>query len=474
MKHEIHLGVTGLRRSGKTVYLTALIYQLHERGSNGLSAFENKGIKLWPAKLIGNQLGRPFPYELHLAALRQPKPVWPPASTNESWLSLEIPYSAHKYRWYEKAWRWPVGHAKDRGTILLHLHDYPGEYLLDLELPKTLDEWSTTASERMRLQCAAAAERYDEEVLAILKPLEDSAMGDADAERVMKDLRAIYAKYARAARSCGMEMLQPGMRLAAWDPEKEDECPVAFVPLPASISSGHPLRGKLRLAYAEYCEKEVEPFRTRLAASNRQLVVVDVLRVLRNGVNAFNDTQRCLRAVIGAYRYTNIVGRVLKRLPPAVRPRTHIDRVIFAASKADHATQSHRANMSRLLEQLVMGAAGDIAKNVREIQYDWFTSIRCTQDKVGKLDGQPLQVLLGRRKDRPEEETPRPWNPGFVPSEWPCPLADGTDAWPFQCDRFKFLEFMPPPLPLLNGAAWPNLNLDGVLWRLLSDCFHSE
>ena len=50
MVREIHLGVTGLRQSGKTVFLTALAYQLTQCGSDGLSAFDGQQIELFPGR----------------------------------------------------------------------------------------------------------------------------------------------------------------------------------------------------------------------------------------------------------------------------------------------------------------------------------------------------------------------------------------------------------------------------------------
>ncbi len=51
-------------------------------------------------------------------------------------------YEAKKYTRFGKACRKLLMCDKDCGTITLHLHDYPGEYLLDIDLPDgSYDGW---------------------------------------------------------------------------------------------------------------------------------------------------------------------------------------------------------------------------------------------------------------------------------------------------------------------------------------------
>ena len=177
-----------------------------------------------------------------------------------------------------------------------------------------------------------------------------------------------------------------------------------------------------------------------------------------------------MAAIIDGYRYANCWLKAGKLLPRRLRPATGIERVVFAATKADHATKSHRHNMVVLLEWLVQLARASVARRVRDVQYEWFTSIRGTEDVTGAHMDRPIEALKGRHKEAPETQKPY-WYPGIVPSDWPTPLADGTAAWPFDDQRFRFLEFLPLALPLLDGAPWPHMNLDTVLWKVLGACF---
>jgi len=471
MHHDIHLGITGLRRTGKTVFLTSLIYQLKERGSAGLNAFENKGVKLLPAKIVSTDDPLPpFPYEDNLKRLKMPVPAWPERSVSEFACTLELSYEAGRYA--SKLRKWPLaalGMARDRGTLRLHLHDYPGEFLLDTPMMgQSYDKWATETIVRMRLHCSDVAEAYVTRA---------SAIGDATSvasESAVAELRTTYGRYLGVARCRGMEMLQPGIALAALGKPFDEVTEwtagaLPFVPLPDQVSASHPLRSEMKMAFEKYRTGRVEPFARRLHRNGRQIVLVDILRILRNGVECFNDTQECLATIMEAYR-RNLAWRAFaQKLPRPVRPRSHISRIVFAATKADHALKSHRANLRLLLEDIVRKAEGRLAKGVGPMFHEWFSSLRCTKDRDGTVNGRPAEALLGRLRGEDGGKPPIPRNPGVVPIQWP--QGGQGDEWPFGCKRFAFPEFEPESLRPRDGVPWQQMNLDALLWTVLGDCF---
>ena len=74
----VRLGVTGLARSGKTVFITSLIANLLNRGRMpGLRASaEGRILSVWLQPQPDDTVPR-FPYEGHLAALLGDTPQWP-------------------------------------------------------------------------------------------------------------------------------------------------------------------------------------------------------------------------------------------------------------------------------------------------------------------------------------------------------------------------------------------------------------
>ena len=535
-QRRIDLGVTGLRRSGKTVFLTSLIYQLLQRGSRGLPAFDARSLELLPAKFASmTGLGK-FPYERYVAGLRKETPEWPEPTDTEYQTTLVIPFRDNRprrtLRFLPQRWVipwWMIGTAvltcvlilglayrlhlasaavlsvatviflilatlavvqhrflaTPDETIELHIHDYPGEFLLDVELTEmTFDEWSKATIERMHEQCQTEAARYAH----VMSEL-GAAVG-ADPEDSLSKLRAAYADYVATAHARHFEMIQPGMALLPWT-RKLGSCHASgdpgrnilpFVPVPAEVQVPEQLRHSLQQAYEHYVENDVAHFVSDLSKSSTQVVLVDVLRVLSNGLQCFNDTRRCLEATLTAYQYPGkwfkpriladkgghrkTIGQLYRYLGKWFRSR--IRRVVFAATKADHALNGDRPHLAGLLATLVDKARGQIG-GVLSPRYRWLASLRATLDGVSRKDGRPREFLKGRLVGAEIESV---WNPGLVPNEWPDRMIPHTDEpWVAGNDFYRFPRFMPPRFPARDGAEVPHLNLDELLWDILEPCF---
>src|SRR6201996_2633628 len=124
----VRLGVTGLSRAGKTVFITALIHGLTRGGR--FPVFESFATgRIAKAKLApqpDDAVPR-FDYENHLHTLIEER-RWPNSTVDISELRLVIDYQRHN--------------GADR-TLTLDIVDYPGEWLLDLPLlNKSYEQWS--------------------------------------------------------------------------------------------------------------------------------------------------------------------------------------------------------------------------------------------------------------------------------------------------------------------------------------------
>src|SRR5579863_1054195 len=310
-RNAIHLGVTGLRRTGKTVFLTSLIYQLRERGSRELAAFGSRSIELLPAKFGSTTGCGKFPFDTYVADLRIEPPTWPQPTETEYHAKLVIPFRENNAR---STYRFLPRKVRNRlrtrnGTIELCIHDYPGEFLLDVELGHMPFElWSRTTGQRMHEQCPHEAERYER----VMREIEGGV--HADTESSLSLLRTAYADYVAAAHANHFEMIQPGMALLPWTrnlPSKRGSVDpgrniLPFVPIPESAATTggvEELRRSLREAYARYVENDVKQFIRALDEIRIQVVLVDVLRILSNGLACYNDTLRCLESTLTAYQY---------------------------------------------------------------------------------------------------------------------------------------------------------------------------
>ena len=117
----LRLGVTGLARSGKTVFITALIANLLARGRMPqLSAARDGRIETVHLQPQPDVTLPRFDYEAHLTDLTGDTPHWPDSTRAISELRLSF------------ITRPGAGSAGLRGPQTLHLDivDYPGEWLL--------------------------------------------------------------------------------------------------------------------------------------------------------------------------------------------------------------------------------------------------------------------------------------------------------------------------------------------------------
>src|SRR6188472_1390205 len=152
----VRLGVTGLSRAGKTVFITALIHGLTRGGRfpvfEPFAAGRIARARLEPQP--DDAVPR-FAYEDHVRTLIEER-RWPNSTVDISELRLVIDYQRQN--------------GADK-TLTLDIVDYPGEWLLDLPLlQKSFEQWSAESlalsREAPRVHLAADWHAH----LATLKP----------------------------------------------------------------------------------------------------------------------------------------------------------------------------------------------------------------------------------------------------------------------------------------------------------------
>ncbi|MFA9387923.1 MAG: YcjX family protein, partial [Methyloceanibacter sp.] len=136
----VRLGVTGLARSGKTVFITALVHNLIAGGRLPFfdAAAQGRLLRAYLEPQPDEIIPR-FEYEKHLGDLTGEPPRWPQSTRRISQLRLTLEYASTKF------WKRRLGHER----LHIDIVDYPGEWLLDLPLLR-LDyaAWSREAVEQ--------------------------------------------------------------------------------------------------------------------------------------------------------------------------------------------------------------------------------------------------------------------------------------------------------------------------------------
>ncbi|CAK0753828.1 YcjX family protein [uncultured Gammaproteobacteria bacterium] len=440
LERTVRLGVTGLRRAGKTVFVTSLIDNLLKGGRLPLfdvvSANRFLAARLRPSPSRGASR---FAYEDHLAAMSEAAPRWPEPTHGVSQLRVSIRY--HPGGTLRRACR-PIA------TLNLDLVDYPGEWLLDLPmLDQNYAEWSKlTLDMAQRPPRGALAKEW----LDWLVPLG----WRANAEVVRTGAR-LYTEYLLACRrsDAGMALIQPGRFV---EPGELAETPLLeFMPLPESLSSRRPhsLWRLMEQRFEIYKDKVVRRFFSdHFALLDRQVVLVDLLGALNAGPAAVEELRTALAASLEAFRH----GRKgwLDQLTGG-----RINRVLFAATKADHIASNQHNALRELLDQLVSEVKREIRFEGAEVETLAIAAIKCTETVVREHQGRRLFCVQGVPVGR---EKLTVLFPGGIP--------EGPEFFPVGVARpFQFLDFGPPPGAGRDGGGLPNIRLDQALNFLLGD-----
>ena len=265
----------------------------------------------------------------------------------------------------------------------------------------------------------------------------------------------LYREFLAACRDQEqLSLLQPGRFLNPG--QVADASMLQFCPMPLAIGARvrpGTLAALMEARFEVYKRSIVQPFFAQLARGvDRQIVLVDVLRALNAGEEAFADQRLALGAILAVFRF----GRrsLLRRLFGA-----RIDRVLFAATKADHVPALQRDHLEALMANLVEAPTLRAkAAHVRTAATA-LASIRCTEDGTDVIDGRKVDVVIGL----PEcGERRIRFFPGIVPV---TPPPSG-----FWGERFtEFPVFQPPRITGAASDGIPHINLDKALDFLLED-----
>ncbi|MGY4598413.1 putative YcjX-like family ATPase [Bradyrhizobium sp. GM22.5] len=320
----VRLGVTGLSRAGKTVFITALIHGLTRGGRFPVFEAYSSGriARAHLAPQPDDAVPR-FAYESHLRALIEER-RWPNSTVDISELRLVIDYQRQN--------------GADR-TLTLDIVDYPGEWLLDLPLlQKSFEQWSAESlalsREAPRVHLAADWHAH----LATLKP---EAREDEQATLTAAKLFRGYLQGCRDERFA-MSLLPPGRFLMPGN--LADTPALTFAPLDVPAGGQAPegsLWAMMVRRYEAYKDVVVRPFfRDHFARLDRQIVLADALAAFNAGPEALHDLEAALAGILDCFN----IGRSTF-LSGLFRPR--IDRVLFAATKADHLHHSSHDRLER-------------------------------------------------------------------------------------------------------------------------------
>lgn len=441
LDRSVRLAVTGLSQSGKTVFITSLIYQLLDGTKLPFFGAANEG-RFLGAKLVHQTDGElpEFPYRDFSEALTTGTPVWPHPTDRISSIRLTFRYRPTSLLRRK---------LSDVGTVYLDIIDYPGEWLLDLPLLNlSYEDWSRQTLELCQEEPRATLAREWLDFLAELDP-----QGPAR-EEALRRAAELYTNFLRRCKDpeMGLSLLQPGHFTMPGDLEG---APILiFCPLqPLESPPAGSLYEVMAQRFDAYKEKVVKRFyREQFSSFDRQILLIDLFKTLNRGYGAFRDMQNALGVVMESFAYgrSGLFGRLF-------HPR--IDRVLFAATKADHVATNQHHNLRLLLEQMVADAAKEVRFSDVRTETMTLSSVKCTETVITDHQGHKLSCVKGVPQDRDKEVL---LFPGEIPAHLPTP-EDWVQG------RFNFKAFRPPRLGNSPQGALPHIRLDQALEFLVGD-----
>ncbi|HWF94719.1 MAG TPA: YcjX family protein [Xanthobacteraceae bacterium] len=467
----VRLGVTGLSRSGKTVFITALVHGLMQGGR--FPVFEPLATgRIARARLApqpDDAVPR-FDYEGNLRALLEER-RWPESTDRISELRLLVDYQSRR------------GVAR---TLTIDIVDYPGEWLLDLPLlGKSYQQWSAESLELSahgpRAQIAAPWRDY----LATLDPL-----GPEDEQAALR-AAALFTRYLKACRDerYAMSLLPPGRFLMPGDlagspaltfsplhwPHQESQQASEHASQPNPSPAGS-LAAMMRRRFEAYKDVVVRPFfQDHFARLDRQIILVDALSAFNAGPDAVRDLEGALAAVLECFR----MGR---RTWTSALFRPRVDRILFAATKADHLHHASHERLEAILSRMVERAAERASAAGAPVDVVALSAVRATREAKVRRGRDDLPCIIGvpaagevAGGEVFDGATEAAMFPGDLPADpnqvfGPLPTFRGLTTAAAQDADFRFLRLRPPQLEQLDGVAMlPHIRLDRALQFLIGD-----
>ncbi len=448
----VWLAVTGLSRSGKTVFVTSLIHNLLSalHNSNRMPLLEVVGQgRLIAASLEtvnAHALPR-FPYFKNIEAMAGRAPDWPIRTIDVSEIGIDIRFTPAN----------TLGKLLSEITgsparLTLRIVDYPGEWLLDLPLlEQSFSDWSRATMQLLRTGTRAGIAND------FLTYIGAHRADEPGSDEVAREAHELYSAFLFKARDQhGLSYLQPGRFLCRGT--LADAPYLWFAPLDIDEDvrplAPHSLGALMAERFETYKREVVSAFyENHFRHYARQIVLVDILHALLAGREAFEDTRRALGVITDSFRYGHggIVSKLL--LGP------HIDKALFAATKADHVPDIQRDHLAALLRNMMALPAIDMRSSNAQLDVAAIASVVSTAEDSQVIDGQRVQVVVGRPVGA---KTRSKFFVGNVPIRPPR-----ADAWgsPF----LNIPVFEPPAIDAAPVDGIAHLNLDVALQFLLGD-----
>lgn len=417
----VKIAITGLSRSGKSVFITSVIDQLLNSKDLFLHVKNSKSFKtaLQAPKISMKR----FDY-YHFSKQIKKEHVWCDSTDGVSKALLKV---------------------KSKGTLpilgndsfYIEIIDYPGEWILDLTLlSHTYNSWSDSVISWLK-------EIDDEKVKSYLQKIENLNTNETS-NALEISLHVQYSELLHYLKQKHYSFLTPGRFLVPAD--LKDDPILLFAPLKKSNSK---LYKTFKKRFDIYVKEVVEKLHLDyFRGFDRQIVLIDIIKALQNGHECMHDMTKALKAMLDVY--THAQGSLLSQI---FNPT--IENVAFVATKADLVPSTMHDNYLSLLNEMCEDIMIKLQELNIQISSHIVASVKCTQTTMQQKDG--LQIPTLRGIDAKSGKIVEVY-PGLMPSTFP-------KVW--DKNSYMYEEFLPPQREYKTNEAFTHLHVDKVIWEMI-------
>ncbi len=194
---------------------------------------------------------------------------------------------------------------------------------------------------------------------------------------------------------------------------------------------------------------------------DRQIVLVDVLGALHKGPRAIEDLRRTMTDILQAFRpgTNSTLGRLLRG--------ARVDRLVFAATKADHLHHSLHPNLTALMQALTDDAARRARFNGAKTLATSIASVRSTVEDTRTLSGETIDCVRGTTLDTRKQVAFYAGDLPKDPQDILGQIGNSTEKW-LNAD-YGTVQFAPPARALRHNQGIAHIRLDQVAEFLMGD-----
>ncbi len=403
-----------------------------------------------------------FAFEDHCQALTGPDRDWPESTKHISQLRVTL-------EWESDTGAWGLFSLKRR--LHVDIVDYPGEWLLDLALmDQSFAQWSAQTIQTLKRRHKNSATDF----FKFLESLPET-VATRPSEQTAIDGAKIFTDCLQNVRSGAntQAVLGPGRFL--WPGDLAGSPQVTFFPWPTQKTGdvqNANLQDLLERRFEAYKTNIVKPFFTdQFSRLDRQIVLVDALTPLNRGAQALTDLEEALQNVLSAFRpgsnswLSLFTGR-------------RIDKILFAATKADHVHSKEHGQLENILDKIISRVSRNADQTGAQTKTLALASVRATGDVNTQTDGELYhcirgvptkgETIQGKSYDGETEAI-------IFPGDLPENALDVFDPDYTGRDDYEFVRFRPPLLSALDETGqttlppWPHIGLDKAIGFLIGD-----